>query len=209
MHNYKKYSKKHKKYRKAPKPKQYTSISLFSKGILCFIVVTAGFLYLNKFKEHFLYKDLVDSLVILTMGLSVANFLFCFTKKQAKRWKYLNSGFSKIDKMSGVEFEEYLKYNFEKLGYKVSTTRVSNDYGCDLVLKKHNTRICVQAKRYSSSVGNKAVQEVVAAMAVYKCSKGIVVTNSYFTSNAKVLAKANKIDLWDRQTLIKKFKVKK
>ena len=110
--------------------------------------------------------------------------------------------------MTGVEFENFLMYHFRKLGYKVKTTPTSNDYGADLILTKNGHRICVQAKRYKSNVGNSAVQEVCAAMAYYKCDSGMVVTNSYFTTNAKNLAKANNIKLWDRDSIVKEFDIR-
>ena len=113
-----------------------------------------------------------------------------------------------IDTMDGQNFEIVLKHYFEKLGYKVSTTPTSNDYGADLVMKKHGKITIVQAKRYKHSVGNSAVQEIVAAKAYYKADKCMVVTNSYFTKNARFLANANNVELWDRDKIIKVFKIK-
>jgi len=52
-------------------------------------------------------------------------------------------------------------------------------------------------------VSNGAVQEVVAAKGLYRCTQGMVVTNNYFTDSAKQLAKANGIDLIDRDELKK------
>lgn len=60
----------------------------------------------------------------------------------------------------------------------------------------------VQAKRYSGSVGNAAVQQIVAAMRMHSSSGAIVVTNSFFTRSAKELAQANSVDLVDRRELI-------
>ncbi|MGB9938221.1 restriction endonuclease [Methanosarcina sp.] len=74
----------------------------------------------------------------------------------------------------------------------------------DLVLTSNEgIRTAVQVKRYSSKVSNGAVQEVVAAKGLYKCTQGMVVTNNYFTDCAKQLAKANGIELIDRNELRK------
>jgi restriction system protein len=56
-------------------------------------------------------------------------------------------------------------------------------------------------KNYSLNrkVTNSAVQEVLGAIAYYGADKGIVVTNSFFTSSAKELANVNNITLWDRR----------
>jgi HJR/Mrr/RecB family endonuclease len=44
-----------------------------------------------------------------------------------------------------------------------------------------------------------------AALEQYQCSKGIVVSNNYFTEAVLESAKENKIDLWDRDILKKKI----
>ncbi|PJI06569.1 MULTISPECIES: restriction endonuclease [Clostridium] len=118
--------------------------------------------------------------------------------------KYLNSSIGIVDKMTGEEFEEFLKAHFEKLGYKVELTPTTGDYGADLVLNKSGYRIVVQAKRWISKVGIEAVQQVIASKSYYKADKCLVVTNNYFTPNAINLADTNKnVELWDRRDLIK------
>ena len=93
------------------------------------------------------------------------------------------------------------------MGYKVKTTPRTNDYGADLILTKDGDKIVVQAKRWNDPVGNSAVQEVVAAKAYYKANRAMVVTNSYFTSNARSLAHVNNVELWDRSNLVKKLEI--
>ncbi|WP_337913709.1 restriction endonuclease [Cohnella zeiphila] len=110
-----------------------------------------------------------------------------------------------IDKMSGVQFEEHLAYFFSRLGYKVKGTSTTGDQGVDLILKKNNETIAIQAKRYdpSKSVGNSAIQEVIAGKIIYDCSDGWVITTSYFTKSAIQLASKAGIRLIDREKLIK------
>ncbi|MBS4030548.1 MAG: restriction endonuclease [Clostridiales bacterium] len=99
--------------------------------------------------------------------------------------------------ITGEEFELYIKFIFEKLGYNVELTKATGDQGADLVLMKDNVKTVVQAKFYNNSVGNKAVQEVVAALKIYDAQIGIVVTNNRFTKAAIELAEANNIYLID------------
>lgn len=106
-----------------------------------------------------------------------------------------------IDNMSGAEFEAYLHQLYKSLGYKVKSTPSSGDYGADLILYKNGIRSCVQAKRYRGNVGVAAVQEVVGSLAHYNAAQGIVVTNRYYTQNARKLAHENKIKLIDRGEL--------
>ncbi len=120
-----------------------------------------------------------------------------------KRWRILHFSLRRIDNMSGQDFEEYLQYQFEQLGFQVFPTKISNDYGADLILQKKNLTIAVQAKRYQGNIGVKAVQEVIGSMAYYHAQKGLVVTNSTYTRNAGELALANDVILWDRDVLIR------
>lgn len=120
-----------------------------------------------------------------------------------KKQIYLHSPIHRVDRMSGEQFEEYLKYNFEQFGYKVSLTPKTGDYGADLICKKNGQILIIQAKRYKDKVRNSAIQEIVAAKAYYKADKCMVVTNSYFSEPAKELAKANDVELWDRDSLFK------
>jgi hypothetical protein len=106
-----------------------------------------------------------------------------------------------IDNMEGIEFEEFLKKFFETLGYNVELTKSTGDQGADLIIKKYDEKIAVQAKCYSGSVGNSSVQEIVAAKKYYQCNGAMVVTNSYFTNGAIDLAKVNNVELWDRKKL--------
>jgi HJR/Mrr/RecB family endonuclease/uncharacterized protein (DUF697 family) len=108
----------------------------------------------------------------------------------------------RVDLMSGEQFEEFLAECFQRLGYDVKTTPKTNDFGADLILTKGVTKTVVQAKRYQGKVGNSAVQEVVAAIQYYGAQEAIVVTNSQFTTNARGLAKANNVQLWEREQLI-------
>jgi hypothetical protein len=52
-----------------------------------------------------------------------------------------------LDKLGGMEFEEYLAGLFRKQGFKVELTPCTGDYGADLLLIKDGNRIAVQAKR--------------------------------------------------------------
>ena len=107
-----------------------------------------------------------------------------------------------VDKMSGEEFEQFLGAFFKRRGYKVSYTAQSGDYGADLILKDGREIIVVQVKRYSGTVGVKAVQEIIGAVRMYKASEAWVVTNNYFTKQAINLADMNDVYLIDRDQLV-------
>lgn len=126
-----------------------------------------------------------------------------------KTKKVSHASMRSVDQMSGEDFERFLGELFKRHGYKVSYTATSGDYGADLVLKDGKDTIVVQAKRYSGSVGVKAVQEIIGAIRMYKANEAWVVTNSHFTRQAEKLADINDVYLVDREELIKLMKKKK
>lgn len=106
-----------------------------------------------------------------------------------------------IDVMSGHEFEEFLQQLYTALGFDVQLGKRTGDQGADLYAEKFGRRIVIQAKNYSDSVGNAAVQQVLAAKTFYGCDEAMVVTNSYFTASAKQLAESAAVKLVDRTAL--------
>jgi restriction system protein len=107
-----------------------------------------------------------------------------------------------IDRLSGEEFEQFLRTWFRGHGFhRIRTTKKTRDYGADLIMKKHFHTYVVQAKRYDGNIGVHAIQEALAAKAYYNADQAIVITNRYFTYSARTLAKVNDVILMDRETL--------
>ncbi|MCK4887724.1 MAG: restriction endonuclease [Planctomycetes bacterium] len=106
-----------------------------------------------------------------------------------------------IDHLNGFEFEEFIGDMYRKAGYKVTVTKKSGDQGADLIIEKDGVSTAVQTKKYSGSVGNSAVQEVVAAMKYYDCDKSMVITTAKFTKSALELAGRNGVELIDKNGL--------
>ncbi|MCT4584069.1 MAG: restriction endonuclease [Peptostreptococcaceae bacterium] len=125
--------------------------------------------------------------------------------KVLKAKKLRSCGILDIDKMSGLTFEKYLEVIFKKEGYRVVRTQYAGDYGADLIIEKEGIKTIVQAKRYKSKVGIKAVQEVVPSIRYYECDRAMVITNSFYTKQAINLARANDVELWNRNDLIEKL----
>ena len=109
-----------------------------------------------------------------------------------------------VERMTGTEFEDFLGQLFAKMGYSVRNTPATGDQGGDLILTEpaSNRRVVVQAKRSGRPVGNRAVQEVLGAIAYYGCSAGIVITNGDFTAAALSLAaKEKRLEMWNGSKL--------
>lgn len=106
-----------------------------------------------------------------------------------------------VDAMDGFEFEDFLVKIFQTIGYDVKETKRTQDQGADLFVTRFGKRMVIQAKNYSGSVGNSAVQQVISAKTFYSCDDAMVVTNSYFTKSAKELAESAMVRLIDRNEL--------
>lgn len=109
---------------------------------------------------------------------------------------------SDIDEMDGYSFEKFCALVMKCNDFKdVAVTPGSGDQGVDIVAKKDGIRYAVQCKCYSSKLGNTPIQEVCAGKFMYGCQIGVVMTNSYFTENARALAEKTGVLLWDRNVL--------
>ena len=114
------------------------------------------------------------------------------------------SGKISINKMTGVEFEEFCTNLLSKNGFtNVIHTGGPNDQGADIVATKDGIKYAFQCKCYSSPLGNTPVQEALAGKQFRKCHIGVVITNSTFTKGAKELADSTQIILWDNTKLKK------
>lgn len=136
---------------------------------------------------------------LLAGGIAFARLLLWLNEQRTLS----RSGIAEIDVMDGRTFEHRLGVLFRALGYRVEQTRYRGDYGADLVVAKDGVRTVVQAKRWTKTVGIKAVQEAHASAAMYRCTRSMVVTNRYYSRSAKELARLNNVTLWDRDDLVR------
>lgn len=136
-------------------------------------------------------------LVLVVIGLSI----FLVKMLHKERWK--RSGIEDIDNMSGIGFEKYLQVLLSSSGFTHVKLTSYYDLGVDLVARKDGITWAIQAKKYKGVVGLDAVRQVVAAKGHYKCDRAMVITNSYFTKNAKTIAESTDCVLVDRDALIR------
>ena len=163
------------------------------------------YLYIKLSQMGYTFSQMIRFIYAFSIVVIVICLGIRFGAMAIKRRRYLNSPLAAVDAMSGKDFEKYLKVHFQRLGYKVKLTADTGDFGADLVCVKDNETTIVQAKRYKKQVGIEAIQQIAAAKAYYKADKLMVVTNSFFTSAAKELARSNNVELWDRKSINKLF----
>lgn len=102
---------------------------------------------------------------------------------------------------SPYEFEKLVVKLLDRMGYggkvvnATEVTKASNDGGIDGIIKEDVLglgRIHLQAKRYKRDIciGREDIQKFVGALAVAQSQKGVFITTSYFTQNAKQYAQS-------------------
>lgn len=110
--------------------------------------------------------------------------------------------FRDIDSMEGHDFEYFCADVLKKNGFgHINVTVASGDYGIDILARQGGVTYAIQCKRYQGNVGNKAVQEALSGKVYYGCKAAAVMTNSYFTQQAKETAQRTGVELWDRDRL--------
>lgn len=153
----------------------------------------------------------LSTAAVITLAVMLATYVvlsglkgfFYYIKEQ----HLLSHSLEDIDRMDGHEFERYLACLFKKMGYKVKNVgSKGGDYGGDLLVTKKGKTTVVQAKRWAKNVGVSAIQEAHAARAYYSADNAAVVTNAYFTEQARVLAEKCEVTLRDRKMLAKMAK---
>jgi len=110
--------------------------------------------------------------------------------------------------VSAREFEEFVAYLCELMGYKVELLQQTRDWGADVLAWhggpfKSKILTAIQVKRYAGhrKVTLKNVYELHGAVSHYNANLGQVVTTSAFTKPAMEFAKKQDINLVDMQKL--------
>ena len=151
---------------------------------------------IERYSQFFDKRNTISSLVINRKLQQIIN--FCNEKNNCF---YNNS--NDVDNLNGQEFERYCANLLIAYGFKnIEVTKGSGDQGVDIIGYYNGYKYAIQCKRYSKKLGNSPVQEVVAGKNFYNCQNAMVITNNYFTDAAIQLAKANNVELWDRNNLM-------
>lgn len=93
-----------------------------------------------------------------------------------------------LNPLSGEDFEHRMLNELVELGYTVSKTPNTGDFGADLIAEKEGLTYIIQCKAHRKPVGVKAVQEAEAARRYYKGDYAVVISLSGYTSAAREMA---------------------
>jgi restriction system protein len=149
-------------------------------------------------------KDIMELCIAVFSIMAVLLILFVI-------WRRLHNKLRRIDKMDGIEFENFLNDILCRQGYHSELTGASHDFGADIIIEdfgEEQDRAVIQAKRYSDTVPIAAVQQVFAAMYYYDAAYSIVISNNYYSGSAVKMAEKIGVVLIDRDGLSELMKGK-
>ena len=113
-----------------------------------------------------------------------------------------------VDALSWREFEELVQRLYESNGYVCRHNGGKRDHGADIIAVKGDETLAIQVKHHRDGrrwTGERAVQAVVTALPLYKCTRGVVVTNSTYAPGVKKVARAHQVVLRDRDWLFQEL----
>lgn len=106
------------------------------------------------------------------------------SRSRSYRQALRHLGVTDVDRLNPIQFEEFCAVILEDHGWKVNTTRVTGDFGVDVIAEYQGKRLAIQCKHYTGSVGVAAVQEVHSGAAYWKCDAAMVVSSHGGFTNA-------------------------
>ena len=170
-------------------------------------ISAAGFLLLVVFGLLVTYP-VASAIIFAAVGLGVVAWFLNRRKESQRRVeRQLNYTLAELDQLSGPEFEAWVTSVLESAGIAAENIRDGGDFGVDVIATVGSTRIGLQVKRYSQSVGNSAVQEALAGSGYHDCSLAGVVTQSSFTPAARKQAERARVPvlLVDREGIVQRY----
>jgi HJR/Mrr/RecB family endonuclease len=111
-------------------------------------------------------------------------------------------------RMTGPEFEGYVKGLLERRGWRVEKMPPTRDGGIDLIATRavdviDEITLYIQCKNYASPAGVEVVRQLNGVLPILRSgSRGVVACPSGFTADARSFARDRGISLWDRAHLV-------
>lgn len=173
-----------------------------------YLITVGGFLFgwiydcIISFKEYLSCKKIYNTFFTTESNENINNMSSAEkTLMPFSKVPFINNDY---DKMNGHDFEQFCANLLKENGfYNVEVTQASGDHGIDIFAEKNEISYAIQCKCYSSDIGNAAVQQAHSGKGFYKKDIAVVLTNRYFTPQAKQEAEVLGVKLWNRDFLEK------
>jgi restriction system protein len=102
---------------------------------------------------------------------------------------------SVLDSLDPYRFEELIANLYSKMKFAVELTPRTHDGGRDIIANKdivgEKQRLLIQCKRSKNTVGVETIRALLGVVSHERATKGVLVTNHKFSSDAKKLAASN------------------
>ncbi len=121
----------------------------------------------------------------LFVFVSLTLFFLMVLIKRKKPGKKIRTGFVQ----NGQQFEAYLCEIFRRAGYRVRPTKLSHDFGADLLIESSGKLVVLQAKYCNKPIDTGAVEEAVVAGTIYGTGFVGIVTNNEIPERVKEFAR--------------------
>lgn len=149
----------------------------------------------------------VKNYIVLLVSVFIFGFLFYRFGRYVfslRRNRPFNAHMVEVDYMDASKADYFLKPLFEAYGYNAEVVEKNDNKGGNLILSRKGIKTEVQAVCYGSNIDDFAIQQALERFANYKDSSyhKMIVSNRYFTKQAKKRAKRARIKLIDRDGLI-------
>lgn len=104
-----------------------------------------------------------------------------------------------FDDMNGYQFEDYIETLLKNMGFIVRNVGYSNDGGIDLIAEYKKPifqgKYIVQCKKWNENVGQPPIRDLYGVTVSEGANKGILITTSDFTQQAREFAEGKNIEL--------------
>lgn len=151
----------------------------------------------------FLYRPL-GLFLITKISTTIRHIARFFYKTKVRKLYKLEK--KRINQLNCIEVVQFLKPIFKRQGYEIQLLKGSKEREADLILRKGLKTYVVQTKRMATRVGPNVIHEVLDVVSKHNANGAIIITNQYYTSSAKKLAKKSNIKLINRDELKKMLK---
>lgn len=111
-----------------------------------------------------------------------------------------NSKLEEIDQMNEEKFISYVGELYRRQSYQVYILQEDKKLGCDIKAYKHKDSLCIKCihGNEEDKVGRDVIDEAYSSIKLYKVKRCMVITNTFYSQEAREVAKANGISLVDR-----------
>ncbi len=108
-----------------------------------------------------------------------------------------------VDALSEKEFEHFIKWLLEELGYEVHPQKFTATWGVDFIATKGEEKITFIARRFPKTrmVSNAILRLAQEAKDINDCGRAIIVSTACFTEQAKSRAQECNVEFWDAEVL--------